>query len=183
MVFTSIVSKHRQEGRMAEKKQTNFAAKRYTVEHTVHINADPDAVFALACPVEELKWIRNWSFDMIFSESGRNENNCIFREHLSGLFVLNAPNIATYWHTIRYDKEARQFHALLIYGDLAAGKFEFSVTENGNDAATADWRLTFTSLTEAGNRIADESLKERLSGMLNFLAESARHYLETGTVL
>ena len=168
---------------MAEKKPNDFIAKRYTVEHTVHINADPDAVFALACPVEELKWIRNWSFDMIFSESGRNENNCIFREYMSGLFVLDLPDTATYWHTTRYDKEARRFHALLIYGGLAAGKFEFSVKKIGNDVAMADWRLIFTTLTDAGNHIADESLRERLSGMLNFLAESARHYLETGTVL
>jgi hypothetical protein len=183
MAFTSFVFKHIQEDRMAEKKQSNFAAKRYTVEHTVHINADPDAVFALACPVEELKWIRNWSFDMIYSVSGRNENNCIFKEYMSGVFVLNLPDTPTYWHTTRYDKVARRFHALLIYGDLAAGKFEFYVTQNGNDAATVDWRLIFTTLTEAGNHIADESLKERLSGMLNFLAESARHYLETGTIL
>ncbi|NOY70147.1 MAG: hypothetical protein GXP53_11815 [Deltaproteobacteria bacterium] len=56
--------------------------------------ADADAVFALACPVEELKWIYKWEFDMIFSCSGKNETNCIFKESMSGLFVLNSPENA-----------------------------------------------------------------------------------------
>jgi len=165
---------------MNENKENNFKATRYSVSNQLKINATPNDVFTLACPVEELKWIRNWEFDMIYSESGVNENNCIFRESMSGLFVLDAPDVDTFWYTTLYDKESHRFHALLMFGNLAAGKFEFTVTENENGSSIATWRLTYTALNEEGNEIADDALKERMLGMLNFLGESAKHYLETG---
>jgi hypothetical protein len=168
---------------MNENKENNFTATRYFVSNQLKINATPDDVFSLACPVEELKWIRNWKFDMIYSESGVNENNCIFRESMSGMFVLDTPDIDTFWHTTLYDKESHRFHALLMFGNLAAGKFEFTITENKNGSSIASWQLTYTALNEEGNEIADDSLKERMVGMLNFLGESAKHYLETGEML
>jgi hypothetical protein len=101
-----------------------FKAKRFQVFHKERIKAQADRCFSLACPVEELKWIDNWEFDMIYSDTGKNENNCIFREDMSGLFVLNMPGLSTYWHTTLYDTENHRFHAILIYGDMATGKFE-----------------------------------------------------------
>ena len=141
------------------------------------------SVFSLACPVEELKWIDNWEFDMIYSDSGKNENNCIFREDMSGLFVLNLPGLSTYWHTTLYDTVKHRFHALLMYGDKAAGKFEFEVQDDSDGYSINSWKLTYTALNEEGNRFADESLKDRMLGMLNFLGESAKNYLETGEML
>jgi len=168
---------------MTETNSKNFSAVRVSTQFTIRIQASPDAVFSLACPKEELKWIDRWQYEMIYSDSGKNENNCIFKEKLSGLFVLNAPEMDTYWHTTFYDKESRRFHALLIYGAAGAGKFELEIADSDNGASKAAWRLTFTALNELGNRLADADLKARMTGMLRFLGESAKHYLETGKML
>lgn len=168
---------------MIESKEKYFTAARVSAHFNIKIQAEPDAVFALACPKEELKWIDQWQYDMIYSDSGKNENNCIFKEKMSGLFVLNAPDIETYWYTTLYDQQLLLFHALLIYGNAAVGKFEFDVTGNGHRNAKADWRLTFTALNEKGNRLADEALKDRMTAKLQFLGESAKHFLETGNIL
>ena len=168
---------------MTEHAYNQFTAKRISANCNTKIKAGVDAVFALACPVEELKWIDNWEFDMIFSASGKNENNCIFKESMSGLFVLNSPETATYWYTTLYDAVTHRFHALLMYGNKAAGKFEFETKQDADGYSTAHWELTFTALTEAGNTIADASLEGRMIGMLKFLGESAKHYLETGEML
>lgn len=162
---------------------SDFKAKRFQVTHEEKIKTTPDACFALACPVEELKWINNWQFDMIYSDSGRNEVNCIFREDMSAAFVLNAPGLPTYWQTVVYDAAGHRFHALLIYGDRATGKFEWHVTDDGDGICSAVWNLTYTALNQAGNDIADDSLKDRMSLMLIHLASSAKHYLETGEML
>ena len=79
--------------------------------------------------------------------------------------------------------ESRRFHALLMYGNSGAGKFEFKIAGSDNGASKADWRLTFTALNDQGNRLADADLKVRMTGMLQFLGESAKHYLETGNML
>ncbi|RJP96367.1 MAG: hypothetical protein C4518_00180 [Desulfobacteraceae bacterium] len=168
---------------MTEANGKNFSAARVSAQFAIRIQADPDAVFALACPKEELKWIDQWQYEMIYSDSGKNENNCIFKEKLSGLFVLNAPEIDTYWHTTLYDKQSRRFHALLIYGNAGTGKFELEIADSDNGASKADWQLTFTALNEQGNLLADADLKTRMTGMLQFLGESAKHYLETGNML
>jgi hypothetical protein len=168
---------------MTESKEKYFTAARVSAHFNITVQAEPGAVFALACPKEELKWIDQGQYDMIYSDSGKNENNCIFKEKMSGLFVLNAPDIETYWCTTLYDRQLFRFHALLIYGNAAAGKFEFDVTGNGGGNAKADWRLTFTALNENGNRLADEALKDRMTAKLQFLGESAKHYLETGSML
>ena len=168
---------------MTEHAYNHFEAKRISANCNTKIKGGVDAVFALACPVEELKWIDNWEFDMIFSASGKNENNCIFKESMSGLFVLKSPETETYWYTTLYDKLTHRFHALLIYGGCATGKFEFETKEDADGYSTAHWKLTYTALNEAGNALADESLQGRMIGMLNFLSESAKHYLETGGML
>lgn len=157
--------------------------KRIHVTHEETVNASPEEAFALACPVEELKWIDKWEFQMIYSDSGRNENNCIFREQMSSLFVLNSPEIATYWYTILYDKEEYGFHAVLVSGENAIGKFEFGVKVLGERKIRACWNLTFTALGEQGNRLFDQGFESRMKGMLSFLGESAKHYLEKGEML
>ena len=168
---------------MTESNKKDFMATRVSTNYNITIQAEPDAVFALACPKEELKWIDQWQYEMIYSESGKNENNCIFKEKISGLFVLNAPDIDTYWNTTLYDRQLLRFHALLIYGNVAVGKFEFEVSDTGNGKSEANWHLTFTALNENGNRLADEALKSKMTAKLQFLAESAKHYLETGNML
>jgi hypothetical protein len=168
---------------MINQTPDQFEAKRISTALTTKIKGDADAIFKLACPVEELKWIDNWQFEMIFSSSGKNENNCIFKETMSGLFVLNSPETDTYWYTTLYDKKTHQFHSLLMFGDFAAGKFEFNVKKDAGEYTAAHWRLTYTALNEKGNTLADASLADRLAGMLNFLSESAKHYIETGNML
>ncbi len=160
-----------------------FKAKRIQVSHEEKIKTTPDACFVLACPVEELKWINNWQFDMIYSDSGRNEINCIFREDMSAAFVLNVPGLSTYWQTTVYDAAEHRFHALLMYGARATGTFEWEAKDDGDGICRATWKLTYTALNQEGNDIADESLKDRMSLMLDFLAKSAKHYLETGEML
>ena len=162
---------------------SNFKAKRVCVTHEERIKATPDECFSLACPVEELKWIDNWRFDMIYSDSGRNEDNCIFREDMSGTAVLNLPGLSTYWYTTLYDTADHRFHSLLMYGDKAVSRFEFEAGDDGDGYSIGSWRLTYTALNEEGNDIADESLKDRMLFMLTFLGRSAKHYLETGEML
>lgn len=168
---------------MTKSNHTSFNAIRVSTHYNIKIAAVADAVFALACPKEELKWIDQWQYEMIYSDSGKNENNCIFKEKMSGLFVLNTPDIDTYWYTTLYDRQLLRFHALLIYGNLAVGKFEYEVSDTGNGKSEANWYLTFTALNENGNSHADAALKDRMTAKLQFLGESAKHYLETGNIL
>ena len=56
-----------------------FQAKRLHVARENRIKAPASRCFSLACPVEELKWIDNWEFDMIYSEKTTvfSEKTCL----------------------------------------------------------------------------------------------------------
>ena len=145
------------------------------------VQADPDACFALACPVAELEWIDGWCFDLIYSNSGHNEDNNIFLEQMSPLGVLLCPGVVTCWYTTLFDPETRRFHALLLTPGLTVARFEAEMDDLGDGRTRLRWDLTCAGLTDEGQRIVSEpGFAERMRGMLELLARSARHYVETG---
>jgi hypothetical protein len=153
----------------------------YTAKNVVKIKTNPEEAFSLACPVKELDWIRGWSFEMIKSDSGVNEVGCIFKETMSGgLFGVTEP---THWLTTIYDKEAKEFHAVLTFGGYALGKFEFTAEPEDDQYSYGVWTLSYTSLNDQGDRVAGDDMADKLKTMLGFLGSCAKHYLETGEML
>ena len=70
--------------------------KRIICTHKEVIKAPMENIFPLLCPVEELKWIDNWQYQLVYSDSSVNENNCIFRENMSGLILFDSPITITH---------------------------------------------------------------------------------------
>ena len=48
--------------------------------YTQRIEAPPDSVFPLLCPVREAEWLAGWSevLEMVHSDSGLAEDGCVF---------------------------------------------------------------------------------------------------------
>ena len=166
------------------KLRDSFEPKSAGASHEIVVRVNADECFALACPVAELDWIDNWQFHLLYSDSGRNEDDCIFIEAMSGFGVHRKPRSDTYWYTTLYDSAARRFHAVLLTGDFIIGRWSFVVNAIGNGNSRMRWALMYTGLNEEGNRIILESgFETRVANMLRFLANSARHFTETGDIL
>ena len=54
----------------------------HSIEFTVP--APPDRVFPLLCPVLEYRWIPTWRCDLLHSDSGVAEEDCVFRTDFPG---------------------------------------------------------------------------------------------------
>jgi hypothetical protein len=148
------------------------------------VRASADECFALACPVAELAWIDNWQFHLLYSDSGRNEDDCIFIEAVSGIAVHRAARSDTYWYTTLYDSAARRFHAVLLTGAFIIGKWSFAVDAIGDGTSRMRWVLMHTGLNEEGNRIIlERGFEARVANMLHFLSRSATHFMESGDIL
>ncbi len=157
-------------------------AQRVTRTQEVEIKARPGEIFPLACPVEELKWIDNWKYDMVYSKSGINEENCIFWEDFSGPVLFDA-NVTTTWITSLYEPENGRINFVLITGDRSVINFKFDVFDSGNGVSTCRFDFVFTLLKEEKEREADSIVEEKLGIILNFLGDSLKHYCETGEIL
>ncbi len=150
---------------------------------SISINSHVDTIFPLACPVEELKWINEWDYGMIYSDSGKNENNCIFTENMSARHIMGTERSEpTYWITTRYDPENHILHFLLVRSSTVT-KLEIIMKAINPKETEVTWDMTITAITEEANAVFDETLKDRMKVMMAFLGHSLKHYCETGTIL
>ena len=158
-------------------------ARRSAVEHERVIDGDIDECFALACPVAELRWIPGWHFDLVYSESGRNETGCVFLEPSTGLSILRSPGAHTYWYTTDFDEEQHRFDAVWLTGNLTLARWKLQMTDLGDGRIRVTWSLVYTGLGPDGDRLLGESgMEGRMKRALGFLATCLTQYVETGTM-
>lgn len=155
---------------------------RVIVVQELDIAAPAAEAFPLACPVRELEWIDQWKFELIFSESGYNENNCNFTETMSFPFLFERSGKIS-WYTTRYDAEAFRVEFLLVCESLALIKWEIAFMAKGENACRARWNITLTSRDPEVDAIGEKALSERLSGIIEFLGQALKYYCETGKCL
>ena len=152
--------------------------KRIICTHEEEIKAPPGKIFPLLCPVEELKWIDNWQYQLVCTDSGVNENNCIFKEDMSGAILFDSP-VTIMWITTLHDPDSRiQF--VLICSEMAVIKFDIELRDQGNGISSIQFKFTYTPLKEDA---VDETTEGKLMTILIFLATSLKHYCETGELL
>ncbi len=117
--------------------------QRSTTEYTGDIASPPEAVFPLLCPVREYEWLDGWACEMIYSESGVAEENCIFRT------AFGEP--AT-WNVDRYEPPRRIEFTVVSSSHVCRLSIALEPTAAGGTRIV--WRRTFTGLNEAGNATA-----------------------------
>jgi hypothetical protein len=159
-----------------------FQPKRVHCAHKGQIAASPDQVFRLACPTAEYEWIDGWQCNLIYSESGGNEEGCIFTEDMSAPFLLGQDTLTTTWVTTLYDPEERQIHFCLVTDrTIALYKFRIGDERDGKTSVALDY--TLTALNEAGNRAIGPDTEAKLQAMVTMLVGALKHYCETGEML
>ncbi len=105
---------------------------------TQHLDAPPDRVFPLLCPVREAEWVEGWDPSVVFTESGLVEPDCVF---VTGGAV---------WVTTRHDPEARSLGLLKVVPDETVCRIDIDVAPRGDGGSDATVRYALTALTPAG---------------------------------
>lgn len=118
-------------------------SKRRTTEYEHSVPAPPEAVFPLLCPVREYEWIEGWECEMVYSESGFAEDNCVFRTRHPVLGPMT-------WHVSRYEPPAR-IEFVVLAPERVAMRLSVELEPAGGGTKLR-WRRVFTGLSEEGNR-------------------------------
>ena len=156
--------------------------KRVEAAVTREIKASPHSIFPLACPVEELRWIPQWDYRLIYSKSGVNETNCIFNEDKSGLHFFEKP-LTTTWVTTVHDPDNYHILFQLNLAGKAVIAFDIRFCEVAKKVSRCSWHMVFTALDEEANAMADDIIRVKLELAMTFLADALKHYCETGEML
>jgi len=148
---------------------------RTQLSHTMHVSGSPEQVFPLLCPVREYDWIENWQCELIYSESGKAEADCVFRTR----FTQDGPEDT--WVVSRYEPP----RAIEFIRSNALRVIRYSITLDRAEAglSTWIWSQTLTGLNDPGDTlivsVPPASFAEKIAGIERRL----NHFLTTGTML
>jgi hypothetical protein len=153
--------------------------RRVRCSHAVEIKAPAEKIFPLLCPVAEYEWIDGWDCRLVYTESGVNEEGCVFTEAITGPVLTGSAAIST-WITNRYDREHHRIRFVIFTHDLAVVRYDVALMEQESGSTHVDMNFEITAMDGRIGRLDDEDIRARLMTIVVFLSEALRHYCETG---
>jgi hypothetical protein len=147
----------------------SFEAKRKKLVYTDILMATPEDIWPLCCPVGEEKWIFGWdnnTYDLIYSESGVNEEGCIFK--------TNYGETPSLWTTVKHNKENYEMEFSVVIFDVAVNKYQITLSRNEDNTTTIKSEYTFTAISEKGNQFIENL--EKILGKSNADRRKALKY-------
>jgi hypothetical protein len=129
----------------------DFKADRKSVSYTMRLQASPEKVFPLLCPVREYEWIEPWECEIVYTQSGYAELGCIFKTHFPVDVYTDT------WVVSRYELNERI--EFVRTNAIRAMRFCVSLTGNADGTTTARWEQIYTGMNPEGN--------EHISGITN----------------
>jgi hypothetical protein len=148
--------------------------KRLTYRQT--INAPPDAVFPLICPVREAEWLEGWRYTMLFSVSGVAEQGAVFSTPGDG-------EDDTVWIVTRHDAARGVEEFTRFTPGSRVCVLETVVTPAGPGRSFVDVTYIYTAITASGQTFLDQFTEERFRAAVMFWERSMNYWLATGTRL
>lgn len=158
---------------------TRIDSGRSVRSHAQRIDAPPERVFPLLCPVREAEWLDGWAgaLEMVHSESGLAEEGCVFRTRLPG-----RPD--TVWTITRHDPERRLVEFFRVTDGLVATRLRIEVAAAPNGSSTLLVSYTFTPLGAPGRAFVEANHSEdAFRRDMAWWEASLNHWLRTGEIL
>jgi len=140
------------------------------------IDASPEVVFPLLCPVREAKWLDGWEYAMVYSVSGSIEQGAVFTTPRAG-------EEKTVWVVTRHDTEERLVGFTRFTPRASVCVLTIEVAPFGDGHSHVDVCYTYTSIAPEGNRFLDAWSDELFLDAVTFWERSMNHFLRTGSRL
>ena len=150
---------------------TDFQAQKKILTCKQELCATPDNIFPLLCPKREYDWIAPWTCEMIFSNSGFAELDCVFETNFPG-------DGKETWIVDRY--EPNKLIQFVRYSESRVIRYSIELIDKRNGTTTAIWTQTLVSLNSDGNSFIENSSEKEYEIEIKTLKRILNHYLKTG---
>jgi hypothetical protein len=144
-------------------------------KHTILLEAKPEVIFPLLCPVREYEWIEPWKCDLIYSETGFAEQDCIFQ--------TDSPHDGPKdtWVLSRYEKPT--LVEFVRVNAIRAIRYTITLRQIGEGKTESEWSQVITGLNAEGDRFVSSFPDEEFKHRMEMLRKMLNHYLTTGQML
>ena len=143
--------------------------------YTMNINGTSDQVFPLLCPVREFDWIQPWQCEMVYTDSGIAELDCVFKTS----FPDDGPEDT--WVVSRY--EPPKCIEFVRINALRSIRYCIELVQQENGNTLAEWKQIITGLNSDGDNFVGGLRDEAYHGKMRALQNMINYYLETGNML
>jgi hypothetical protein len=147
--------------------------KRVVRTYRQTIEAPPEVVFPLLCPVREAEWLDGWRFTMVYSASGLVEDSAVFTTPAGG-------EADTVWIVSRYEPDARRVDFTRVTPGSRTCLLKLAVSPCERERSHVDISYTYTSMTPAGDAFIDAWTADAFAEAMVFWERSMNHFLKTG---
>ncbi len=140
----------------------------------MEVAASPDDVFALMCPVREYDWAPGWTTNMILSNSGLVEQDCIFTTPAGG----NDDNSEAVWVTPFHDPKKCALTMIKVAPGACVTRLDIDVAE-GAAGAILTVSYEHTALSDAGRSVVDDHGAANFEAMIGRWKAAVENHLGT----
>jgi hypothetical protein len=159
-----------------EELMSAFIAKRVSHAYTQTNDAPPEKVFPLLCPVREADWVPGWQYRLIYSESGRAEDECVFS-------TPNDSGPETVWTVTDYDPKAFKIAFAWIEPGMIAAQIRIALVPSAGGKTSARIRYSYTGLSPAGNAVLDRYTPEWFRSKMQSWETAINYFLRNGNLI
>lgn len=149
--------------------------KRTMRSYSMQLDASPDDIFPLLCPVREYEWIQPWRCEMVYSESGWAELDCVFKTN----FPEDGEEDT--WVVSRYEPPTRIEFVRVNPGRCMRYSIELRQRDDGTTVAL--WQQVITSLSAEGEKFVAGCRDEAFHQKMGMLQTMLNHFLKTSSML
>lgn len=147
---------------------------RATRAYRQRLEAPPEKVFPLLCPVREMEWADGWLPELVISSSGVAERDCVF--------ITPDPRGTEFWYITRHEPENLFVEMLKILPGVTACRLMIQLSPDGPGCA-ADITYSHTSLGPAGDEFVAKFTAEHYVKFMQAWEKALNHFLTTGHLL
>ncbi len=152
-----------------------FRSSRTIKRYKQKLNAPSNKVFPLLCPTMEYKWIQPWKCEMLFSQTGYAEDNCVFRTNFPSDLEPET------WIVSQYEKDKTiQF---IRFNNSIVIRYNIYLINNEDFTTDAIFEQIITGLNEKGNDYVEAYSDELYVEEISTLGKLLNYYLEKGEML
>ncbi len=153
-----------------------FIPQRKVYAYTQTINALPEEVFPLLCPVREAEWLDEWDYSMIYSVTGFAEPGAVFSTSSPG-------EQDTIWIVTKHDRQNMivEFTRFTPFNRTCV--LRIRAMQLNEACSSVDIEYVYVSFSEEGNDYLRNYSKDEFDKNMKFWEDSMNHYIATGTLL
>lgn len=129
------------------------------------------SVFPLLCPVKEVDWVPGWQPNLVVSDSGFMEKNCLFTESESDKEAI--------WIVTQYEKD-RLVDMYRVLPKVTVSQFSIRLDKESENSTKASISYGHTALSDAGEKVVDEFTEENFLAFMSHFEAAINYYLATG---